>query len=128
MQKRKEQKSTNEVVDNKKNNVNLPDRKNIKKIEAEIRQKKYREKKEYQEKYEKIEKEIQIIEEKINQIENFLANPENYNDHNKILNANQELLELKEKYDNLFINWTELSEILENIEEKYQKELSELIK
>ncbi|HOJ37618.1 MAG TPA: ABC-F family ATP-binding cassette domain-containing protein [Ignavibacteriales bacterium] len=107
---------------------NILNKKDIKRIEAEIRQKKYREKKEYQEKYEKIEKEIQIIEEKINQIENFLANPENYNDHNKILNANQELLELKEKYDNLFINWTELSEILENIEEKYQKELSELIK
>ncbi|HOP50752.1 MAG TPA: ABC-F family ATP-binding cassette domain-containing protein [Ignavibacteriales bacterium] len=127
LQKRKEQKSTNEVVDNKKNNVNLPDRKNIKKIEAEIRQKKYNEKKNYSEKLEKIEKEIKDLENQINEIENRLSLPETYNEHKLILSLNQELLELKTKYENLLEEWTELSEIIENIENKYQQQLNELL-
>lgn len=127
LQKRKEQKSTNEVVDNKKNNVNLPDRKNIKKIEAEIRQKKYNEKKNYSEKLEKIEKEIKDLENQINEIENRLSLPETYNEHKLILSLNQELLELKTKYENLLEEWAELSEIIENIENKYQQQLNELL-
>jgi ATP-binding cassette subfamily F protein 3 len=127
LQKRKEQKSTNEVIDNKKNNVNLQDRKNIKKIEAEIRQKKYNEKKNYSEKLEKIEKEIKDLENQINEIENRLSLPETYNEHKLILSLNQELLELKTKYENLLEEWAELSEIIENIENKYQQQLNELL-
>lgn len=107
---------------------NTLNKKDIKRFEAEIRQKKYKEKKQYQDRFDVVEKNIQDVEAKINELENFLANPDNYKDNNKIISVNQQLIELKNKYDELFIEWSDLTTILENIEEKYQKELENIKK
>jgi ATP-binding cassette, subfamily F, member 3 len=94
-------------------------KKDQKRIEAEMRQKKYAATKDLLKKISNIEKEIDSLETKKAEIENALALPETYSDPAKAKGLNAEYVQVKEKLDIQMENWSELSEKVSEIEQQF---------
>lgn len=101
--------------DDKKNN-----RKETKRIEAELRQKKYKATKDIIAKIQKIETEINLNEEKKGIIEQELSLPDIYSNPTLIKQKRNEYEIINKVLEDLYLSWTEYTEQLEEIEKSFQ--------
>jgi ATP-binding cassette subfamily F protein 3 len=95
-------------------------RKEQKRIEAEIRQQRYKATKDLKERLSKLEKEIHELEQQLEKINKSLINPDSYSNHNKIRELNKKHRELKISLDNKVSEWEEVSLSLEEIEREFR--------
>ena len=124
LEKKKEEESkTSGTTDSTSKSENLAKeavtKKDQKRIEAEMRQKKYAATKDLLKKISNIEKEIDSLETKKAEIENALALPETYSDPAKAKGLNAEYVQVKEKLDIQMESWSELSEKVSEIEQQF---------
>lgn len=94
-------------------------RKDIKRQEAELRQKKYKATKDILAEIKKIEEDISKFEEKKVIIENELSNPEIYSNAILIKQKRTDYEQIKSTLENLYLSWTEKNEQLEEIEKAF---------
>lgn len=102
--------SKNELDDKKTS------RKDVKRYEAELRQKRYNATKDILGLISKLEKEIELFEEKKSQLEDDLASPEVYSNPTLIKEKKAEYESVKKELDSKYSAWTENNEKLETIE------------
>ncbi|MEW6652762.1 MAG: ABC-F family ATP-binding cassette domain-containing protein [Bacteroidota bacterium] len=95
-------------------------RKELKRIEAELRQKKFAATKEARAKLEKCENEISGLEEQKVKLENELSEPKIFSNPQLSKEKNLDYEETKTLLDKAYIMWTELSDKLEKIEKEYE--------
>ncbi len=95
-------------------------RKDQKRVEAELRQKKYAATKEIVKEIQKLEKEIEKFESAKIDLENQLADPKIYSNANLSKEKNAEYQSVKDKLDDVFLRWAELTEKLEEIERSFE--------
>lgn len=101
-----------------KQNHNLS-KKGLKRLEAELRQKKYSESKVLLNRIDKIESEIEHLEDRKQALENELADPEVFSKPQLSKEKNLEYKSKKDKLEDYYTEWTELQEKLEEVEKKY---------
>lgn len=120
--KKQEQKKSeaNEVV--KKENKETINRKDQKRIEAELRQKKYNATKELIAEIKKKEEEISFLEEKEKKLEELLGNTEIYTDADKAKSTTAEYNNVKINLEKVLSEWEKLSGRLTEIERKLTDE------
>jgi len=94
-------------------------RKELKRIEAEKRQQRYKATKDLKEKLAKLEKEIHSHEKELERINAVLIKPDSYNNPNQIKDLNEKHKELKLKLDVVTKEWEEVSLSLEEIEREF---------
>ena len=95
-------------------------KKQQKRIEAEKRQERYNATKDLIEKISLIENEIALLEKKETELENSLADPENYRDSQKVLELNREFNNVKLNLAENLKTWEKLSDELHQIESKFK--------
>lgn len=103
-----------------KNETSQINRKEQKRIEAELRQNKFKAVKDLKKKIEIIEREIEKNENEEKRLEVLLADSETYNDiknYNKLLNDYKTVKEKLEKY---LLEWEEIAKNLSEIEEEFR--------
>jgi ATP-binding cassette subfamily F protein 3 len=91
-------------------------RKDQKRTEAELRQKKYMATKDLIKQIDKLEKEIELLEKREKELEKILANPSVYSNPQKAKERNLEYIQTKELFDRTIAEWEKSSENLHNIE------------
>ncbi len=91
-------------------------KKELKRIEAEKRQARYKATKDIIEKIKKLEEKIEKLEKKEKELEYALAQPETYNDAQKALELNKEFGTIKEELAENLREWEKLNEELVEIE------------
>ncbi len=79
--------------------------KEVKKSEAETRNKIYRLAKPLRDKISKIENEIKSAEQRLGEIENEMTSESFYKDSKNVINTNKEFGELKKRLDGLYHEW-----------------------
>ena len=94
-------------------------RRDQKRIEAELRQKKYIATKDLIQQIEKLEKEIELSEIRKRELETILANPAVYSNPQEAKDRNLEYVQTKELLDKTIAEWEKLSENLHNIEKLF---------
>jgi ATP-binding cassette, subfamily F, member 3 len=94
-------------------------RRDQKRIEAELRQKRYIATKDLLQQIEKFEKEIELFEIRQKELEKILADPMVYSDPQEAKDRNLEYIQTKESLDHTIAKWEELSEELHNIEKQF---------
>ena len=94
-------------------------RKDQKRIEAELRQKKYKATKDIAKKIEQIEEEIATLETRAKELEMLLADPETYNNLSLAKEKNMEFNGVKEKLEIRLAQWDKFSEELAQIEKQF---------
>jgi ATP-binding cassette, subfamily F, member 3 len=94
-------------------------RKDLKRIEAEKRQKKYAATKDLSRKISILEKEIEVLENKHQDLETIMADPEFYTKGDLVKEKIQEMKILKNKLEDKINSWTSLSEKLSEIEKEF---------
>lgn len=94
-------------------------RKDQKRIEAELRQKRFAATKELSAKVKKLEKEIEVLEKKERELEAELARPETYNNPAKAKELNVEFNSTKETLSSKISEWEETSVELDEIEKQF---------
>ncbi len=94
-------------------------RKEQKRLEAELRQQKFRAKKDLIKKIEECENEINLLEEQIKILENELSDEKIYSNPVQAKEKTQEYKSAKQKLNSTLDEWAELSEKLEEIEKKF---------
>ncbi|NLT50808.1 MAG: ABC-F family ATP-binding cassette domain-containing protein [Ignavibacteria bacterium] len=104
----------------------LSDNKDIKRIEAELRNKRYKLTKDLKQQIETLEINIHDSEKDIVLIEKELADPSIYLNPENVKNKNKFYNELKLSLEQMLEKWTELQEELENIESSIEKEFKEI--
>ena len=102
-----------------KSNKDNSSKKDIKRIEAELRQGKYRRTKDIRKNLDKIEQLISALENEKVKIEHELALPEVFSNPNLAKEKNLKYSEIKNQLEKYFEQWTQLSEELENIEKQF---------
>ncbi len=95
-------------------------RKEKKRIEAELRQKKYKATKDLKAKIELLENKISELENDVEFYSNELTKEEVYSNPEKMKLTQQKYKQLKLDLDNAINEWTELSEELEKIEQEFE--------
>jgi ATP-binding cassette subfamily F protein 3 len=115
LQKRIEQ---TEVVSSATNEDKL-NRKDQKRLEAEIRQKKYNQTKDIRKDLEKCEKEIEKLESLKSQLEKSLSDPEVFSNPNVAKETNLEYEKTKQMLNIEYDRWAELSSSIEEIEKNF---------
>ncbi|MBI5214993.1 MAG: ABC-F family ATP-binding cassette domain-containing protein [Ignavibacteriae bacterium] len=86
-----------------------------KRLEAEARQELYKKTKEHKDRLVKVEKEIEKMEQRKAEIETMMADVEFYKKGEEAKKVAQEHRELKVKLDDAFLEWAEISEMIEKI-------------
>ncbi|MGE5499259.1 MAG: ABC-F family ATP-binding cassette domain-containing protein, partial [Syntrophothermus sp.] len=120
LEKRKEQIESESAASGSKGQQNqINSRKDQKRAEAELRQKKYAATKDIVKEIEKCEKEIEKLEAQKSGLEAELAKPEVYTNPALSKDKNFEYGSAKDKLENVYIKWTELQEKLEKIESTF---------
>lgn len=118
LQKRKEQ------PEDSASDVNKTDdkinRKDLKRIEAEIRQKKYTQTKEFKKQLENCEQKIQVFEQKKTEIETELTMPEIFSNAQLAKEKNIEYEKIKKGLDEEYTLWAELTSKIEEIEKNFE--------
>ncbi len=94
-------------------------RKDQKRIEAELRQKKYKATKDLVNKINNIEKQISVLEEKQDKLEKLLADPALYNDPARAKEANSAFISIKTDLEKKMEEWEILSTELDKIEKQF---------
>lgn len=94
-------------------------RRDQKRIEAEQRQKRYAATKHITKKIDSVEGRITVLEEKVKQLENILAEPSTYDNPALAREKNTELNTSKAELEKLVSEWGELSEELAEIEKQF---------
>src|SRR5664280_2526236 len=94
-------------------------RRDQKRIEAELRQKKYIATKDLIQQVEKLEKEIELLEKREKELEKILANPSVYSNPQEARERNLEYIQTKELLDKTIADWEKLSQELHNIEKLF---------
>lgn len=102
-----------------KQSVSDQNRKELKRIEAELRQKKYAATKQIIAEIKKLEKEIEELELKEKEIENLLAEPSTYEDAEVSRKLNINFNEIKDALREKYKKWEELSLSLDEIEKQF---------
>jgi ATP-binding cassette subfamily F protein 3 len=108
----------NPVTDSKNSKTDesaSSNRKDQKRLEAELRNQKYAATKQINQEIEKLEKKIESLEEKINLLENELALEEVYKDAKLTKKKTAEYNSSKEELESVLSKWESLSEKLEQI-------------
>lgn len=100
------------------NNENLS-RKEQKRLEAELRQKKYQATKDLTKEIEKIERQISLLEEEQKTIQDKLANPEFYSKTEEVKITNKRFREVEKELEELLLRWEEKTELLNKILEQF---------
>jgi len=113
------EKNLAEEAKNKKSE-NISSKKEMKRLEAEKRQKRFTETKEIKAEVERLETEIESLEKKKENLENELAKEKNFSDPAKAKELNRQYEVVKEKLNATVDLWSELSERLEEIEKRYR--------
>ncbi|MGE5458382.1 MAG: ABC-F family ATP-binding cassette domain-containing protein [Methanococcaceae archaeon] len=122
LEKRKEDSTDGRknLTSEKQLNIAVSNRKDQKRVAAEVRQKKYLATKDLVKDIEKYENEIEILEKRKLELENDLADPKIYSNAVTAKEKTAEYSQTKEKLENVFSIWTELSGRLEEIEKQFQ--------
>ncbi len=94
-------------------------KKDQKRNEAELRQKKYLATKDILKKVSSIEKKIEILELKQKELEKLLADPTVYSNPQEVKERNHEYQHTKEKLESSIAEWEKYSEELHNIEKQF---------
>jgi ATP-binding cassette, subfamily F, member 3 len=94
-------------------------RKDQKRIDAEMRQKKYTATKDLIQQIEKLEREIESSEIRQKELENILADPTVYSNPQDAKDRNVEYIQVKEFLEQIIVKWEKLSEELHNIEKLF---------
>jgi ATP-binding cassette subfamily F protein 3 len=110
------------AASNDRSNANTNSRKDQKRVEAEIRQKKYAATKDLIKEIKTFEKQIESLELKKADLEAELAKPEIYTNSNLAKEKNFEYNSTKDSLDEVFLKWAELTERLEEIEKSFSAE------
>lgn len=97
-------------------------RKEERRIEAQRRQKKYKKLKPYQSDFEKHEAKIEKLEERKSSIEASMAEPDFYDDSERVQEMSQEYDKLKGELVEVYAKWEELAEKISAIEETFSNE------
>ncbi|MBN2731202.1 MAG: ABC-F family ATP-binding cassette domain-containing protein [Balneolaceae bacterium] len=97
-------------------------RKEERRIEAQRRQEKYKKLKPYQSDFEKHETKIEKLEERKSNIEASMAEPDFYDDSDRVQKMSQEYDKLKGELVEVYAKWEELAEKISAIEEKFSNE------
>ena len=120
LSKRIENKEVNKefVAEDKSN------RKDQKRIEAELRQKKYNQTKDIRKELDACEKEINKLELLKIDLENALADPEIFSNPDLAKKTNAEYDKTRNKLDLEFEKWTELSQRIEEVEKSFDSQLT----
>lgn len=100
---------------NKNSNSDSVSRKEQKRLEAEIRQKKYQATKDLTKEIEKIEKQISLLEDEQRIIQTKLADPDFYNNPEEVKQTNKRFKEVEKELEELLQNWELKTEELNNI-------------
>ena len=112
-----------EKEQNPENNSSLKDealsKRDQKRIEAELRQKRYIATKDIVSEINKVESEIDSLEKREKELEEILADPNIYSDANNAKNFTQEFNEVKSSLEDNLAKWEKLSEKLSEIEEQF---------
>lgn len=95
-------------------------RKEQKRLEAENRQKKYQATKDISKKIAEYEKDIEKLEKQKVELEASLADPRVYSNAQQAKETTAAYNDVKEKLENIFMEWTELTEKLEEIEKSFE--------
>jgi ATP-binding cassette, subfamily F, member 3 len=111
----KREKESNENIDKK----NLP-LKEKKRLEAELRQKRYNLTKDIRDKIKKMEDEILYLEDRIKVMDGLLADPETYKDADKTKQLNLEYKDKKDSLQKIYDLWERQQSELEEIEKSVQ--------
>ncbi len=90
--------------------------KDLRRTEAETRNRIYRKSKPFRERISNIENEIKVKEERIKEIEIEMLSKSFYKDSGNVIRTNREFTELKERLDNLYHEWFINNEKLKEIE------------
>ncbi len=101
------------------NDESIKNRKNQKRIEAELRQKKYAETKELKSKLEDIESEIGRFETLKEELENSLADSKVYSNPALAKETKLEYESASQKLERLYDQWTEITEKIEEVEKRF---------
>ncbi|MBT8380107.1 MAG: ABC-F family ATP-binding cassette domain-containing protein [Ignavibacteria bacterium] len=118
LSKRKEILESDNVISTKKSSEESL-KKDQKRIEAELRQKRFRATKDLKEKILLLENEIEKFEINIADINKELFNPDSYDDHFRIKELNNKLIELKSQLELKTKEWEVLSAQLEEVEKRF---------
>jgi ATP-binding cassette, subfamily F, member 3 len=103
-----------------KNNQNISsNKKDQKRIEAELRQKKYAATKDVLKQIDKIEAKIALLEKQEKELEADLLKPEIYNDPAEVRKKNLEFNKVKKELEITLADWENLSEELNKIEQEF---------
>ena len=94
-------------------------RKDQKRYEAELRQRKYAATKDLKKKVAVIEEKIHTFEKEESEIEEKLFSPEIYNDHTKVFELNEKLANIKQELKQCMNDWEILSNKLHHIEKQF---------
>lgn len=100
-------------------NITSANRKEQKRLEAELRQQRYLATKDLLKEIELIEKKIEQLEKKKADIEKDLSNPEIYSNPQLSREKNDGYSQTKDELESIFLHWTELTEQLEKIERTF---------
>lgn len=95
--------------------------KDQKRVEAEARNRFYSVSKPVKDKIQKIEKNIRLAEEKIRKIEGEMASEDFYKDNEKVKQANTDYKTAKDKLSNLYHDWMEETNKLNELESQFTK-------
>lgn len=90
-------------------------RKEQKRLEAEIRQKKYQATKDLTKEIERLEKQISLLEDEQKEIQTKLADPEFYSNAEEVKITNKRFREVEKELEELMIQWESKTEELNNI-------------
>ena len=104
--------------------VEKVNRKDEKRRIAELRQEKSKATKGLRESLEKIEKEIETLENNIKQLEADLADPDVYSIPDKARDTKLNYDNSKTRLESVYEQWTEINEQLESIEQEFESQLS----
>ena len=109
-----------EITERMKKSADLNStRRDQKRIDAEMRQKRYIATKDLIQEIEKLEKEIELSELRQRELETILVDPAVYSNPQEAKNRNLEYVQTKELLDKTIAAWEKLSEELHNIEKQF---------
>ena len=116
--KQKEAESSAPVQSGKPSGAQLPD-KERKRLEAELRQRRYEKTRPVQKKIDAIEKSIEADEAEKAAIEEQMGHPDFYKDGEKVKEVTARYKELEQKLPDSYFRWNELTKQLERINEEF---------
>lgn len=117
-----EQQTDQPTNDEQKDKGTSLSRKEERRIEAQIRQKKSKKLKPYKQEFEQKEAAIEKLESRKNEIEDQMAEPNFYDDSEQVKDISMEYEKLKAELVEEYSRWEELAEKISEIEEEYSLE------